>query len=281
MNYFFNPVNLKQWNMFEKVKKIGHIEVFLATKDMKLNDIMILHVGNQSKNKESGIYAWGIIVKEPYILTNSPKDYCNNKLSVDVKILYINYEEPVIKTSEHKIFNQYRTVHKLKEENISELLKLLPENFFRLTDKQIIDTIKNNDMQIQNNNFTATERNIIAKARIGQGIYKERLVKKFNGECCICHLKNISLLIGSHIKEWANSDIYEKGDINNGLLLCTLHDSLFDKHLITFNKDGNIIFSNKLSEEDKKILNLKNDIHINLTSEMETYMEYHRNKLAK
>ena len=40
MNYYFEPVNLKKWNMFREVKNIGHIEPMLATKDMKINDIV-------------------------------------------------------------------------------------------------------------------------------------------------------------------------------------------------------------------------------------------------
>lgn len=58
---FFEPVNLLQWNMFEKVKTIGHIEPFLATKAMSLGDIVFLHVGQQDKDYESGIYAYGVI----------------------------------------------------------------------------------------------------------------------------------------------------------------------------------------------------------------------------
>ncbi len=129
MNYFFEPVNLKQWNMFEKVKKAGHIEPFLATKEMNIGDIIILHVGNQDKNKQSGVYAWGVITDAPYILKEHPQDYCNNKLSVNVKIKYISYDKPIIITSEHKIFKQYRTVHKLDEETVCTLEKLIGKFF--------------------------------------------------------------------------------------------------------------------------------------------------------
>lgn len=34
--------------MFEKVKSIGHIEPFLATKSMKIGDTLLLHVGTQN-----------------------------------------------------------------------------------------------------------------------------------------------------------------------------------------------------------------------------------------
>lgn len=43
--YYFEPVNVNQWNMFEKVKNIGHVEPFLATASMNVGDTMLLHVG--------------------------------------------------------------------------------------------------------------------------------------------------------------------------------------------------------------------------------------------
>lgn len=117
MEMFYEPVNLRQWNMFDKVKCIGHIEPFLATKAMSLGDIVFLHVGQQDKNFESGIYAYGVIVKEPYVLEDSPQDYCNNKNTVDVKIVKINYSNPYMPHDEcKKYIHQFRTVHKIDKE---------------------------------------------------------------------------------------------------------------------------------------------------------------------
>jgi hypothetical protein len=47
------PVNLKQWNMFQLVNGPGHVEPFLATQSMHLGDVVLLHVGQQDKNYES------------------------------------------------------------------------------------------------------------------------------------------------------------------------------------------------------------------------------------
>lgn len=126
MQYFFEPVNIKQWDMFKIVKSIGHIEPFLAVKSMKLGDIVLLHVGKQDKRKESGVYAYGEIVKGPYILKDRPDDYCNNKNTVDVKIKYINYSMPVIDSIKCKtIFTQFRTVHKLSDKSVNRLLDIV------------------------------------------------------------------------------------------------------------------------------------------------------------
>ena len=116
--YFFEPVNVNQWNIFEKVNNIGHIEPFLATKAMKKGDVILLHVGSQNKKYESGIYAVGTVVREPYILKNSPQDYCNNRLTVNVKIDKINHSTPCITHQACKTFiRQFRTVHFIKEEH--------------------------------------------------------------------------------------------------------------------------------------------------------------------
>lgn len=115
--YYFEPVNVNQWNIFERVKNIGHVEPFLATTSMNVGDTMLLHVGSQNKNYKSGIYAVGTIVKAPYILENLPQNYCNNKLTVSVRIDKINYMFPYITHDECKAFiNQFRTAHKISEE---------------------------------------------------------------------------------------------------------------------------------------------------------------------
>lgn len=36
MRFYIEPVNLHQWNLFDKVEGPGHIECFLATRDMQL-----------------------------------------------------------------------------------------------------------------------------------------------------------------------------------------------------------------------------------------------------
>ena len=53
---------------------------------MQLGDIVILHVGKQDPAHESGVYAYGTVIYGPYILENRPAEYCNNKLTVDVRI---------------------------------------------------------------------------------------------------------------------------------------------------------------------------------------------------
>ncbi len=125
-------------------------------------------------------------------------------------------------------------------------------------------------------NISVTEKNILAKARIGQGVYRENLIQKHGCKCMLCGLGFRELLIASHIKEWSKAANEERVDINNGLLLCTLHDSLFDKHLISFDKYGKIIISSRLTQKDMMLCNISINSMIKTTPEIEKYMEYHR-----
>lgn len=128
--YFFEPVNLLNWNMFDVVKNIGHIESFYAVSTMNFGDIVLFHVGSQVKSVESGIYAVGTIVHGPYRNERQPDGYIDDKLRVDVQITRIQYSMPIISHDETKIFtNQFRGVHKIDttfDSIIEEFIKKSP-----------------------------------------------------------------------------------------------------------------------------------------------------------
>ena len=55
-----------------------------------------------------------------------------------------------------------------------------------------------------------------------------------------------------------------------------MHDALFDKHLISFDDNGNILISNVLTNTDRHILNLSRNIMIKMNEEKKRYMKEHR-----
>lgn len=272
--YYFEPVNVNQWNMFEKVKNIGHVEPFLATSSMNVGDTMLFHVGSQNKNYESGIYAVGTIVKAPYILENSPQDYCNNKLTINVRIDKINYSHPYITHDECKEFiNQFRTAHKISEEHYA----LIEERMDMKTDEVIISNIETDADNLQ---IVGKERETYIKTRVNQGIFRERLLEKYDS-CCLCKVSNPFFLVASHIKPWACSEADEKLDSDNGLLLCPNHDALFDAGYISFSDDGNIMISEQLEQVDAIFMNVDKNMKIHLSDKNKKYLEYHRNTIFK
>lgn len=126
MSIFYEPVNLNHWYMFDRVSGPGHIEPFLATKAMKTGDLVLLHVGRQHHSHESGVYAYGTVVTEPYILRNSPGDYCNDKLTVDVRIDHIQHNVPMITHEDFKGFvTNFRRVCRIKDCYYANLLERL------------------------------------------------------------------------------------------------------------------------------------------------------------
>ena len=90
-----------------------------------------------------------------------------------------------------------------------------------------------------------TEKVQLIKARIGQGIYKSRLMK-IEHRCRVTGMEDPKFLIASHIKPWRLSDNYEKLDGNNGLLLSPHIDSLFDRGWISFTNNGDFLVSTSL-----------------------------------
>ena len=123
MRIYFEPINICQWNMFEKVSGKGHIETVLATKEMVVGDIILLYVGKQDKRYESGVYAVGEIIGEPYVYQNDADAHCYNRLSADIQIISINYSMPFITAKDFLKFNkQLRTVHIIDELFNEEIL---------------------------------------------------------------------------------------------------------------------------------------------------------------
>lgn len=94
---------------------------------------------------------------------------------------------------------------------------------------------------------TEAERLIIQ--RVGQDIFRDRLMTYWQACCPLTGINDPALLRASHIISWKDcaSDA-ERLDVHNGLLLSALWDAAFDRGLVTFDGDGRPEFSPKLSE---------------------------------
>ncbi len=141
--------------------------------------------------------------------------------------------------------------------------------------ESLIHEEKNLENYINEHNIEGADRNIIAKARVNQGVFRERLIRKYK-KCCLCGADNLDLLIASHIKPWSDSNPKERIDVNNGLLLCPNHDRLFDKGYISFDHNGEILISSLLSEINRIYMNVDSEMSIDMSTETKEYMKYHR-----
>ncbi len=130
-------------------------------------------------------------------------------------------------------------------------------------------------------NYTSlkeTEKSAIIKSRVGQGIFRQNLIEKYNGTCIVTGISVKKILIASHIKPWSVSNNAERLSSENGLLLSPTFDKLFDYGFITFSNDGKIITSSHLPKIEQLKLGIKNtsSYDLKITSEMKENLEYHR-----
>jgi predicted restriction endonuclease len=122
-----------------------------------------------------------------------------------------------------------------------------------------------------------TTREAIKMARIGQGKFRESLIKRWAGQCAVTGLKNQSLLVASHIEPWSLSSNYSRLDTDNGLLLAVHIDKLFDYGLISFKDDGTLIAKQCLTVQERCIFGLNIKIGLrNITKGNVKYLERHR-----
>lgn len=124
---------------------------------------------------------------------------------------------------------------------------------------------------------------IVRYGREGQDEYRRKLLE----ECPFCPITMIneeSLLIASHIKPWAVSDLKERIDPNNGFILSPLYDKLFDRGYITFSDDKRVSISNWLSRQVIGRIGIKENQmfqFLPMNDARAKYLEYHRNMVFK
>jgi putative restriction endonuclease len=101
-----------------------------------------------------------------------------------------------------------------------------------------------------------TTKTALIEARIGQGQFRSNLLEYWGGRCAVTGLTLASILRASHIKPWRDSNNIERLAVHNGLLLSPAYDALFDQGLISFDKNGAVRLSKRLSLRDMAALHL-------------------------
>jgi hypothetical protein len=124
-----------------------------------------------------------------------------------------------------------------------------------------------------------TTREQLILARIGQGDYRKSLEIKWDGRCSVSGIDIREILRASHIKPWKLSDNSERRDPENGLLLAAHLDALFDRYLISFTDEGNMMVNEKiksaLSGRHGFEGNIRND-QGQIGAKLKTYLASHR-----
>jgi hypothetical protein len=125
----------------------------------------------------------------------------------------------------------------------------------------------------------ASVRDQLIRARRGQGLFRFR-VFQIESACRLTGIANPHLLIASHIRPWRLCETtHERLDGSNGLLLTPHVDRLFDRGLISFSKDGDVLRSPRLSADDLRRLGLAEACGRNagaFSERQQVYLEWHR-----
>lgn len=189
--------------------------------------------------------------------------------------------------------NAYKLIRELSLPNITyiSVVKLLDDKgkltyYFRLFADYFGDiehpyTIEK-EIEEAENHQDSEARKVLTKARVGQGKYREELLRL----CPFCPITLVSddrLLIASHIKPWAKSNDFEKTDPLNGFMLTPTFDFLFDRGFLSFTDDKKSILSAFLSNMTYSKIGISDGKTFNHvpTEGREGYLEYHRNEILK
>ncbi|MBB1306723.1 HNH endonuclease [Pseudoalteromonas sp. SR43-5] len=120
-------------------------------------------------------------------------------------------------------------------------------------------------------------KEVAAKARVGQGKFRQNVMALWNDTCAVTGLDIKMLLTASHILPWQLSNPHQKVDKFNGLALSPNIDKLFDKGFISFDEKGDILIKNSLSADALKAVGVDKHMAIkNLTKEHLAYLKEHR-----
>jgi putative restriction endonuclease len=99
--------------------------------------------------------------------------------------------------------------------------------------------------RINRGSYRVEDGEALTKVRRGQAAFAKVIKSNYRAACAICGLELPELLTASHIKPWAD-DPDHRLDPSNGLCLCSVHDRLFDRGLITLSRDLRVVVSRDL-----------------------------------
>ncbi len=195
------------------------------------------------------------------------------------RLVYLEYE---IGTSKpvHMIYQNIDYNDFTENDDLIEIYLWKPESKGKSSSTNIVKkNIVSKERKSKYKKPNETERKGIIVSRVGQGYYRQQILEKWNGMCSItkCDIKEI--LISSHIVSWSESTDKERLDVENGILLSPNIDSLFDRHLISFDDSGQMLVSNKLSiQNTQQLIGNNIDVKIDVSDGMKKYLKRHRDK---
>lgn len=128
----------------------------------------------------------------------------------------------------------------------------------------------------QREDLSTTTRTALVEARLGQGPFRASLIEQWTGKCAVTGCTSQAILRASHIQAWRDSSDNERLDPCNGLLLTANLDALFDRGLISFEDDGQMKISDRLTTTERMQLGLPAALRTELNPAQLRYLRIHR-----
>ncbi|HXI12318.1 MAG TPA: HNH endonuclease [Thermoanaerobaculia bacterium] len=126
----------------------------------------------------------------------------------------------------------------------------------------------------------ATTRTALVQARMGQGVFRDKVSGHWKAACALSGCTVIGALRASHIKPWRDSTNEERLDPFNGLLLVGTIDALFDAGLVSFSDTGHILLGFNLTASERKILGLRSRLRLRALHRRHLpYLRWHREQV--
>ena len=221
------------------------------------------------------------MILEGNIRHKTSKDYISrlNFLSEYYKLddtITLEYIKDILAEEDKK--RMHRDVYRTKKAmgdfsaGLKKFLSFINSNYHKRLQDSIIKEIS---IIEKTQALKQTEKDSLILSRIGQGRFRNELIKNWGG-CSVTGFSATWMLIASHIKPWRDSNNQERLDSFNGLLLLPNLDKLFDKGYISFRPNGKVIFSKLLGKEERHQLQLPNDMQLkHIDARHLSYLKYH------
>ena len=255
----------------------------LSTKNEKINNrYCVFHITNDfhlyaritKGGKCFGIFLDGTLIELKEILLNIEGISFSHEGIVSMPEFSLFSPKQMLGSSENQ-FIAWKAIFE-NDESCEYFLKVCEE-----FGQNGIESATQKALTYQQKQQKITSKQILGSIRIGQTDFRKNLLKHWKS-CAVTGLKNMLILKASHIKPWAKSTPKEKLDPFNGLLLIPNLDTLFDSGLISFNRDGGIITSSKLSREEFELLGVTSQLKIRKLNEAHLpYLIYHYENVFK
>lgn len=107
---------------------------------------------------------------------------------------------------------------------------------------------------------------------------RDEMLAQHGAHCAVCAVAVPSLLEVPFLKAREKCTADERGDINNGIILCHNHAALYTSGLITINDKGQLRVSDHLID-DQYALGLYEGQQVNVAKSQKKYLKWHMNQV--